>query len=140
MNREIVSLLLILSAAEATEPITSKTVSNQPNVTLSSASQQFKCCTSSGSAVYYGPDIDCSIEGWTFANCTNQEPCQYASCRSSAAARYIGGCYNESAWPGFVISLIGEGYSCTSDGRSKHTIGSNTIALLTVFIVIAFFH
>ncbi len=89
------------------------------------------CCSSGGLAEFYAPDEACSIFGWTLVNCTASEPCQYSSCRSSAAARYLGGCYNDTGWAE-LISAVGGEYSCTS--TAVQTNPSVQIILVSISI------
>mmetsp|Transcript_39414 Transcript_39414/g.82530 ORF Transcript_39414/g.82530 Transcript_39414/m.82530 type:complete len:130 (+) Transcript_39414:74-463(+) len=92
------------------------------------------CCSTSGLVEFYAPDAACSIFGWTPVNCTSSEPCRQASCRSSAAARYLGGCYNDSLWAD-QVSAVGRDYVCTSSCGRTH--GFAQVVLLMMSILMA---
>ena len=91
------------------------------------------CCISSGSSVYYAPDSACSILGWTIQNCTSAEPCKYAYCKSNAAARYMGGCYNDSSWIETLSLVVGDDFKCTSG--STATVPFPYLVLMTIATV-----
>jgi hypothetical protein len=93
------------------------------------------CCSTSGLVEFYAADEACSIFGWTLVNCTSSETCRQASCRSSAAARYLGGCYNDSQWAD-QLSAVGDAYICTSSSKKTHSFVQGVLILTSISIAI----
>jgi hypothetical protein len=72
------------------------------------------CCSSPISPIHFAADEACSLSPWGLANCSDGDSCRWVSCKSSAASRYLGGCYNDTLWVDAVAQVAQRGFSCSS--------------------------